>query len=277
MILRKISNASAFAIGQEDHADVAAQCAAHWGRAPFAKLEPYHTMVFGTIYHDSGHREMEAGVPIDPSTGLLYNFRGAPPEVRNPESDRLNSLWIRQRDPYAGLVVAVHHTGLRKRRYDTVSMTGGSINRPGRPESEPPLGVDNAFDDLQGWQRETAEELDLIEPAKRRLFWHNYKMLQVFDLLSLYFCCDGYVDGQLAPVTFLDVPLSPDSEEHVNIQAEPVGRDAVRFSPYPFDVNPLELAAQARELAVHMGEPAAIAQEEFYKAPRHTLSWQVAA
>src|SRR5579862_6849913 len=109
MIIRHLSNDNVVVISQESHADVAAQFAAHWGNERFARLEPYQSMVFGTVYHDSGHREMEANLPVDPATSLPYNFRGAPPEVRNRESDNVNSLWIRERDPYAALVVSMHH------------------------------------------------------------------------------------------------------------------------------------------------------------------------
>jgi len=139
MIIRQLTDGHVLAISQESHADVAAQFAAHWGGGGFARLQPYQSMVFGTIYHDSGHREMEASLPVNPETGLPWNFRGAPPEVRNRESDNLNSLWIRERDPYAALVVSMHHTGLRKRRYDTVRLR--KSNGPA-PDAAEPLGVD---------------------------------------------------------------------------------------------------------------------------------------
>ena len=250
MIIRRLTDEKVVAISQESHADVAAQFAAHWGNERFARLEPYQSMLFGTVYHDSGHREMEAALPIDPETGLPYNFRGAPPEVRNRESDNQNCLWIRQRDPYAALIVAMHHSGLRKRRYDTVRLR--KSNGPA-PDAAEPLGVDGAFDDLQGWQREAADELKLADAKRRRAVWHNYQMLQVFDLLSLHFCCDGYEGDRLQPVVLERVPVSPDSDKVVDIELEPVGPSAMRFKPYPFDVSPLEISVMGRKMSAQIG------------------------
>jgi Protein of unknown function (DUF3891) len=275
MIVRRVNDSKILAISQESHADIAAQFAAHWGGAEFARLEPYQSMVFGTTYHDSGHREMEASLPIDPSTGLPYNFRGAPPEVRNRESDGLNSLWIRQRDPYAALLVSMHHTGLRKRRYDTVAMRKDGI--AAAPVEAPALTVDDAFRDLSDWQLEVAGELGLERPTARRAFWHNYEMLQVFDLLSLYLCCDGYDGESMLPVAVTNVPLSPASDEHVELRIQPKGQDSLRISPYPLDESPLEITVLARKLAAHAGEPETEAKEDYYRAPRQTLAWELAA
>ena len=39
--------------------------------------------------------------------------------------------------------------------------------------------------------------------------WVNYRIFQVFDLLSLYFCCDGYeADGSMKAVRITPVPGS---------------------------------------------------------------------
>ena len=60
MIKRDLQDGTSLFILQEDHADLAAQFAAHWGNERFAKLDPYESMVFAGIYHDSDHRETEA-------------------------------------------------------------------------------------------------------------------------------------------------------------------------------------------------------------------------
>ena len=274
MIIRELTDGQALAITQESHADVAAQFAAHWGNGRLAPLAPYNTMLFGVVYHDSGHREMEASLAIDAATGLPYNFRGAPPEVRNREADGLNSVWIRQREPYASLVVSIHHTGLRKRRYDTVRMRTAAGTDPAPGDGEM-LGIQNALDDLSGWQREAAGALELGDPTTRQAFWHNYKMLQVFDLLSLYFCCDGYEGDALRHAVLEGVPVGPSSNETVDIDIEPLGANAVRFKPFPFDVSPLEVAVMTRKMAPHHGAPADQVQQAYYKGGRCPLSWRI--
>ena len=274
MIIRELTDGQVLAISQENHADVAAQFAAHWGGGRLAPLTPYNPMLFGVVYHDSGHREMEAALAINPETGLPYNFRGAPPEVRNREADGINSQWIGQREPYAALVVSMHHTGLRKRRYDTVRLRRGDRIDPA-PGDGDTLGVQNALDDLKGWQCETAQTLGLDDPATRRAVWHNYQMLQVFDLLSLHFCCDGYDGEQLRPAVLEGVPVAADSDERAEITIEPLGQDRVRFSPFPFDTAPLEVAVMARKMAPHRDLPAEEVQVAYYKGARQPLSWEL--
>ncbi|MFI5268749.1 MAG: DUF3891 family protein [Chloroflexota bacterium] len=274
MIIRELTDGQALAISQESHADVAAQFAAHWGNDRIAPLNPYNTMLFGVVYHDSGHREMEAALAINPETGLPYNFRGAPPEVRNREADGLNSLWIRQREPYGALVVSMHHTGLRKRRYDTLRMRRDGAVDPAPGDGEA-LGVQSALADLKDWQCEAAETLGVNDPATRRSLWHNYQMLQVFDLLSLHFCCDGYAGGDLQPAVLEHVPVAADSDETVDIHIEPLGGNRVRFDPFPFDTSPLEVGVIARKVAAHRGEPADRAQAAYYKGGRCPLAWEI--
>ena len=71
MIKRDLQDGTSLFILQEDHADLAAQFAAHWGNERFAKLEPSESMVFAGIYHDSDHRETEADIPIDSEKNCL--------------------------------------------------------------------------------------------------------------------------------------------------------------------------------------------------------------
>lgn len=271
MIVRSLPDGSALLILQEAHADVAAQFAAHWGNQEFSRLDPYSSMLFGTIYHDSGHREMEADLPIDPEKGLPYAFRGAPPEVRRREADDENVRWIRARDPYASLVVSVHHAGLRKQRYDTVRMVTngtGALLRSGER-----LGIETAFADLDGWRQEVAVELALSDPELREAFWHNYRCLQVFDLLSLYFCCDGYQADQMQEVTLERAPVAYGSERVVDLHLMPTGPATIQMMPYPFDVTPLQIGVMARQMTPRPSTPAA--KQAYHEALRHPLIWQI--
>jgi hypothetical protein len=270
MITRELSNGTSLVMLQEDHADLAAQFAAHWGNERFARLDPHRTMVFGTIYHDSGHREMEADLPIDVEKGLPYALGRTPAGIRKREADVVNCKWIAERDAYAALVVSMHHSGLRKRRYDTVGRADFSRAPDGQP-----LDVEDAFRDLEEWQRAWADQIELDDPGARARFWHNYRCLQVFDILSLYFCWDGYEGDRLMDVTVNKVPVRYGSEETVDLQLTPAGASSVRISPYPFDVSPLPISILARPMAPLVDHPQPITQEAFYKAERLPLSWEV--
>jgi len=274
MIVRELPDGSALVIAQEDHADVAAQFAAHWGNDRFAALTPFKPAVFGTIYHDSGHREMEADLPIDVERGLPYGIGGTPPELRKRDADSNNARWIQNRDPYASLLVSVHHAGLRKRRYGTVRRRSNAARAAANDGQ--PLGMDAAFEDLEDWQRQSAEQLGLNDPKARADFWHNYQMLQVFDLLSLYLCWDGYDGDRLVEDTVERVPVAAGSDELTEIKLEPTGPRSVRMSPYPLDVAPMSIATMARPITPRQDASELEGQEAYYRAPRTPLVWEFA-
>jgi hypothetical protein len=270
VITRDLPDGTSLVMLQEDHADVAAQFAAHWGNDRFARLDPYRTMVFGTIYHDSGHREMEADLPIDVEKGLPYALGRTPVGIRKREADVVNCQWIGSREPYAGLVVSMHHAGLRKRRYDTVGRADGQKAPDGQH-----LGIDDAFNDLEDWQKKLAKQVELDDPRARADFWHNYRCLQVFDILSLYFCWDGYDGDRFKDVTVEKVPVRYGSDETVDLQLVPTGPTSVRMTPYPFDIPKLPISVMVRPMAPLVDKPEPITQEAFYKARRLPLTWEI--
>jgi len=272
MFARELPDGTVMMIEQEDHTDLSAQFAAHWGNAEFSKLKPYHSMLFGTIYHDSGHREMEADLPIDVERGVPYAIGRTPAGVRRNDADLANAQWVRTRDPYASLIVAMHHAGLRKNRYDTVRKRA---NGGGSPTSGKTLGIDDAFADMDTWQREVAEQLGLNEPGARKEFWHNYRMLQVFDLLSLYFCRDGIEHGQMQEVTLEQVPVRSGDDRVVDLHIVPTGSTSLRITPYPLDVDPLPVCMMTRIMTPVLDEPELVTKEAYYKARRYPLACEI--
>jgi hypothetical protein len=270
MIVRELTGNRVLLLGQEDHADVSAQFAAHWGNEQFARLQPYDTMVFGTIYHDSQFRPVEAALAIHPERGRPYGHRelGASPE--RWEALRANLAWLRERDPYAGLVVSMHHTGLAQGRYGTIkSGRSGGAGRPMRPD------VQSEVEQLEAAQREQMQALGLTEGAGQEVLWTNYRYLQVFDLLSLYFCCDGYRDGELQEETITPVPLGYGGEDEVELQLIPLGGDRVRVTPYPFDVSPLRIGVAGRTMQPRPGAPDDECRQAYWAGERTPLTWEL--
>lgn len=273
MFARELPDGSVLMIEQEDHTDLSAQFAAHWGNEEFSRPEPYHSVVFGTIYHDSGHREMEADLPIDVERGVPYAIGRTPAGFRRADADVANAHWVGTRDPYASLLVSMHHAGLRKDRYDTVRKRANGGGE--RPTGGKPLGIDAAFGDLDTWQREVAEQLGLREPGAREGFWHNYRLLQVFDLLSLYFCRDGYRNGQMQEVVLERVPVSSGSDRLVDLHLVPTGNNCLRITPYPLDVASMPVSMMTRVMTPVLDAPDMVTKEQYYKARRLPLVWEI--
>jgi hypothetical protein len=271
MIARELPSEKVVLLLQEDHADLAAQFAAHWGNAAFSRLERYGSMLFATTYHDSHYRELEAGPPMHPDKGRPYGHRELPPSPARWDALRANLDWLRQRDPYASLIVSMHHTGLLQSRYGVVStQRGGSgYGRTMRPE------VATTVEAFEAEQRREREALGLAGGEDAAALWFNFRLLQVFDLLSLYFCCDGYAGEAMVEERIGPVPVRPGGEEAVELQLLPVGPNAVRLTPYPFDCSPLPIAVAGRVMAPEPSVSAAEGREAYYRATRTVLSWEL--
>ena len=80
MVVRELKDGRSYVSLQEDHAELAAQFAAHWGNQHFSRLRPYQTMVFATTYHDSGYREFEGNPPMNVEKGRPYAHREEVPD-----------------------------------------------------------------------------------------------------------------------------------------------------------------------------------------------------
>ena len=276
MIVRELPDGRVMAITQENHADVSAQFAAHWGNDTFARLEPFETLVFATTYHDSGHREVDAEVPFDLENCRPYGHRNTPPERRKPEALEANNQWLCNHDIYSGLLVSMHHTGLRKKRYDTIE----SWQTAGQGQTsihDTFVGMDRAFDDLESWQKKHAATLGLDDRAARRTFWSNYCMLQVFDLLSLYFCLDGYTGERMVETALVGIPLAYQGDAVADLHIVPTKGGQVRMDPYPFDDSPLRAVVPARILTPAPYASEAQARAAFFVAPRQALEWEITA
>jgi hypothetical protein len=65
----------------------------------------------------------------------------------------------------------------------------------------------------------------------------NYHLLQVWDILGLYFCCQEPYDDHIEPV-----PTGySEHDSGVRLTMKPLDERRVAFEPYPFDVRPFKV------------------------------------
>ena len=132
--------------------------------------------------------------------------------------------WMADIDPYSGLVVSMHRTGLWKSRYGLIKHPAGRYNLTKlSPEVEAFVARNEA------WQEKQRKTLD----AKG--VWTNYRLMQVWDLLGLYFCCQEPYDDHVEPVP---VSYAGADDEGARMTMKAAGPRRVAFDPYPFDVRP---------------------------------------
>lgn len=224
-------------IRQTDHAALAGLFAEHWGNADFARPSPHDSLIAAAVHHDDGWLLWEAAPRIDPATCRPYQFTSMPIAEHvafyRAGIDRVLAL-----APYAGLLTVMHLAGLYQMRFGSDrSMQPKSLS------SEEEQVQRQFLDELRQQQESLRQELpEHGVPSswmeKRRL-WTNYKLLQVYDRLSLYFCMAPPHSATLEPV-----PLDYQSGE-TQLTLTPLTERTVAIAPYPFDRSPLSFAVRA--------------------------------
>jgi hypothetical protein len=271
MVVRDLKDGRSIVSTQEDHADLAAQFAAHWGHERFTKLRPYQTMLLATTYHDSGYREWEGNPPMNIEKGRPYAFREEIPAFEPVElAGYLKNVdWVSSHDLYAGLLVSMHRTGLWQNRYNV-------FTEPAMKPRERSSAVQGIKKQLEKKQARTKKALTANHVDFERELWHNFALLQIFDLLSLYFCCDGFAtENSFKEYKIAPVGVDYGSDKKVELRIVPNGNGAVRMEPYPFDVSPLRVAIRARVVVPPKGKTEKACAEAYQKAPRELLEFEI--
>ncbi len=224
-------------IRQTDHAAVSGELAAHWGNADFTPLAPPDGMVLAAAHHDDGWRAWEAAPRVDPRTQRPYQFTDLP--LAEHAAFYLTGVdEVAAQDAYAGLMVCLHLSGLYQRRF---GIDPGIPVKRLSPEEDRTRGA--VLDQLAARQLALRQRLAAGEVPVRMLeeghVWANYKLLQIFDRLSLYFCTRPPRPMMLAPA-----PADYGGQD-VELALEPLGGQAVRLTPWPFDVSALPVRVRA--------------------------------
>lgn len=229
---------------QKDHADVAHQLAVAFGNRDFAPLAPRDLMEFIAMNHDRGWDAADADVSRDPRTGLPFNLVNTPLDAllaTGPRSVDFNSGF----HEYCGLLAAMHIWGLYHGRYGlSDKIVVDFLVGPARTKADAMLVVVKAKEqELLARLRANQEFRAYVEPAA---LMRNYKLLQFFDTLSLYFNEAAGVAGE--GTHFLHVPKTEQTD--VTIALTPLGDKIYRLSPFPFHGSTLEVRHRVHKVPV---------------------------
>lgn len=234
MIVRYGSDGSLILITQNDHAKLSGLMAAHWGNRQFAQPRPYDSVVRATHYHDLGWLEYETNPLFDAKTGRTLNFLDVPNDRKHLEAFERSHDWLMNIDRYAGLLVAKHRTGVYQARY-------GVLSKPTPPPRRQP-GAD--LDEYIA--RSEAEQKTMVSGIDLREFAVNFNLLQVWDLVSLWICCNE----TLKEIYVEPVPTGYAGGHGACVHFKPTGPNAVSVDPFPFDQPSLPLNVEYRLLPV---------------------------
>jgi hypothetical protein len=213
-------------VRQPDHADLSGQLAAAWGGDGFATPQHARSLTLAATRHDDGWAVFDRRPAWDPANDRPRNFLDVAIPV-HLAFYRACIAAVSDEDPYAGLMVSMHGSGIYTGRYGTQPSLG-LTNVKGH-EAE----VQAFVAEQEAMQPARAGELGVSEEER----WTNYKLLQVFDRLSLSLCLREWEGSDAEPDVLSPAPVDYDGTE-VELRLEPLGPWRVRMDPYPFAESP---------------------------------------
>lgn len=226
-------------IRQTDHAKLAGQFAEAFGNREFAPPEPAEPCLFVAAHHDEGWRPVDEQVLQDPATGLPYHLPQTPMALilqTNAGSPEFNGYY----HPYSGLLSSMHTTGLYNGRYGMSDrVTINLIPAEHRPAVEAMLAAEQ---ERQARLKAEMAGSPLQLACEEVVLFHNYKLLQFFDLLALYFNLEH--DGARRDSSFEHVPRDVGEDATIAIRRLEPRRYALH--PYPFRESPMSFSYVGR-------------------------------
>jgi hypothetical protein len=229
-----------------EHNDLCGQFARAFGNERFERIEPYDEMLYVVSHHDRGWDERDANPVLDPEAGVPFGIGGGPvPD--GLATSRKSPDFNERRHAYCGLLSSMHSWGLYNARYGFSQFStrkGGSVSIPIKREFETET---RAMLDHELARQQRLKAKLAADPATRgwvdeKHLIQNYKQLQFFDTLALYFNLRH--ESERGEETYVHVPMTADEDTTVTVR--PAGGGTYSFDPFPFAGNRLEVFNHGR-------------------------------
>jgi len=230
------------AIMMYEHTALSHQFARGFGNDGFQGAEPNDLMFSVVLHHDAGWAEFDRDPVTDQATGLPYNLSDTPAEYITVTSRRSPDFNQRQH-PFCGLMSSMHSWGLYNGRYGLSSMV--LIDK--LPPHDRPLAqrmLDGELERQKRLKAELSKDPKTSEWIEEKRLFQNYKQLQFFDTLALYF--NRIHPSERVEATFEHVPLS--AAEDTAVTVRPRGPGVYELSPFPFAAASAEYAFAGRAI-----------------------------
>jgi hypothetical protein len=252
-------NGTLFLVEQHEHARLAGDLCDRWGNERFDAPCPAAPMRLASDLHDEGWRELDGEPRFNGQAARPLHFL----EIAQDEHVALYGHGVEaagRQDPYAGLLVSMHWTGLYRARWGLQSASVFIA------EDSPVAQLQD--DAIAAEERRWIELKRALVQGRRRSdfeigLWHNYELLQTYDVMSLYVCTAPLqpsisgdepvpvvstlksIDQQPGPRTIEAVPCRP-AGERVNILLTATEPGGVIVDPYPFDEDGVRVELSGR-------------------------------
>jgi len=261
MIVRNEPDGTVLLVTQTAHSRLVGQFAAHWGNARFATPQPYDSVARAAAFHDYGWLRYETAPVFDLKTGLTPNFTSLPADERKLDEYRWCINWLLAGDPYASTIVSMHRTGLWRERYHAIEHPP----HPFRPQS---AAVDAFIAENEASRTRTIAEHGW-DAAQLRI---TYRLLQVWDLLGLYFACQDPYEQYIVPVP---TSYADRDGEGTRMTLTPRGPRTVAFDPFPFDAQPVRVQLAFQRLPAHGVADLEAFRRSYFSAPLELMEFEL--
>lgn len=258
-----------FIIAQLDHARMSGELVLAFGNAQFARPEPNALLHYVVAHHDEGWAEVDRAQVCDPRTRLPYHLTQTPLTeivMTGPRSPDFNE----QHHAYCGLLSSMHTYGLYHGRYglsDKIFVD----NIPAEHKATVTQMLNGEVERQARLKAQLAADPTSAAWVTDQLLFTNYKLLQFFDTLSLYFHMTH--EAARAESKFLHVPLS--ASEDATLTIRPVSYGTYALAPWPFNVERLTVSVPGRYLAPL--PEGADAQAALHRAPLTSQTYTLVA
>ncbi len=234
MIQTAPEGAPRFAIKMDEHTALSGQFARAFGNDRFEPLQPRDILLYMVTNHDKGWVDYDAAPGTDPKTGLPYNLVDTPAEDITKTSTR-SPDFNEKHHPYCGLLSSMHSWGLYNGRYGM----SDKVLIDTIPPQDRHLADRMLEGEIKRQQRlkaELAKDPEAAAWIEEGHLFQNYKQLQFFDTLALYF--NRTHEGARAEASFEHIPMS--ASKDVTVVVRPVVPGVYSMSPFSFAENPAE-------------------------------------
>ncbi len=272
MVQASANDKDFFVLTMAQHNDFSRQLAEAFGNDRFEPLNPRDELIYVVANHDRGWEDYDKHPGLDKNTGLPYSLAQTPASVSlktNYCSPDINQ----DRHAYCGLLSSMHSWGLHNKRYGcsqfiVKSRSTTSIQLPAEFEEQKQAVLARELkrqDDLKASLRTDQDTAPWVEDDH---LFQNYKQLQFFDTLSLYFHLEH--DAARPVETFIHVPVS--IRDDANVTVRRVRENVYALTPFPF----LESGIVMRCAGRYMQPVAPTTSEETMQEIFHSLpvEWQ---
>jgi len=230
-----------FVIEQADHARMSGQLAESFGNANFNSPVPHDLLNYIVAHHDEGWESVDALREQSPTTGLPHHLTQTPLPYL-VKTSKASPDFNEAHHAFCGLLSSMHTYGLFNGRYGLSDFIFIDKIAPDNKQAVTDM-LDAELERQARLKSQLASQAELAAWVEEAALMNNYKLLQFFDTLSLYF---HMTHAEVRDESkFLNVPDGKGTDHTLSIK--PID-GAYALAPFPFKGSEITVAVEGRYL-----------------------------